>query len=489
MKTFQIAEQGLCKDCREPVLAEAGEEVRCTGCQETYNKAARKEVVRAYRYRLYPDPKRQKEIEEQIELARLIYNRLLEKANNEYQTTGSLKINRSTFDHLLKEAVSENKEFDRLYSQTRQNIYARLQWAYQSFFRRVKEKRAGKKVSVGFPRFRAKGRYASITYPQPSGFGIEKERESTTLRVGKIGRIKVKLHRPIEGVIKTLTIKKEAGEYYAIFSALNEVEPQKFDDQNPVGIDMGLRTFATLSDGRKIPKPNFAREKEKRIAHWQRVIERRQKDSHRRDKAKLKLERELQRINNQTNDFIQKTTTELINAGYTSFAFEDLHIENMLKNHKLSRSINNATWGRFIRVLSYKAEEAGLRVNMVDARNTSQTCSNCGFLHQLALSDRVFYCKHCGYRKDRDINAARNILNRATAGHAESNARGDLVSTLSVRNGHAEPGKREHTPYAISTMSDAEEAHTFKEGEDVTRTLRCQHNKGHRFLVHNSYKF
>ncbi len=412
------------------------------------------DVARAYRYRLYPDSKRQNEIDGQIELARLLYNKLLEKAKNEYQKTKSFEIKKATFNRLLKESVEENAEFNRLYSQVRQNIFVRLRRAYQNSFRRVKERGNGKKVKAGFPRFKAKGRYSSLTYPQ-FGFRIDKN----ALRVTKIGRMKVELHRPIGGAIKTLTLRKEAGQYYATFSTINEIEPPKIKDTNPIGIDVGLETFATLSDGRKIQKPNFARKAEKRLSHWQRVIAKTQKGSHRRGKARLKLEREWLHVNNQTNDFIQKTTTELAESGYTSFAVEDLRIQNMLQNRRLSRSISNAVWSRFIQVLSYKAEEAGMRVVKVDPTGTSQTCSNCGSQNSLEPSDRVFDCR-CGYHEDRDINAARNILNRATAGHAESHARGDRTSTHQ-QDGRVRSLNREHTPYATSTMSNAEEAHVL----------------------------
>ena len=416
------------------------------------------DASRAYRYRLYPDSKRQKEIDEQIELARLLYNRLLEKAKDEYQKTRSFDIKKANFNRFLKEALSENREYGRLYSQTRQNVFVRLQRAYQNFFRRVREKKAGKKVRAGFPRFKAMGRYASLTYPQ-FGFHIDKERKCHMLRVSKIGGMKIELHRPIEGVVKALMIKKEAGDYYATFATVSEIKTPKVADTNPVGIDMGLKTFATLSDGRKITKPNFARKAETHIARWQRIVARREKGSRRRDKAKLQLERSWQTVNNQTKDFAFKAADDLIDSGYTSFAVEGLRIPNMLKNHRLARSIQNASWSRFIQVLSSKAEEAGMGITVVDPMNTSQTCSECGQKYAMSLSDRTFSCD-CGYSADRDINAARNILNRATAGHAGSHARGDSATTVQ-QGSQVGSGKREHTPQEVSTISDAGEAHTL----------------------------
>ena len=416
------------------------------------------DVTKAYRYRLYPDSKRQKEIDEQIDLARLLYNKLLEEMKKAYEKDKSTSPRRSFFNKTLTRLLEEDKEYDRLYSQTRQEIRDRLIRAYQNFFRRVREKKAGKRVRVGFPRFKAKGRYNSLAYPQ-FGFSIDKERKCHMLRMSKIGGVKIELHRRIEGTIKTLTIKREAGQYYAVFSAINEIEPPKVKDTNPVGIDMGLNTFATLSDGRKITKPNFARKAEKHISHWQRIVARRRKGSKRRDRAKLKLEREWQHVNNQSRDFIFKAVDDLIDSGYTSFAVEELHIQNMLQNRRLSRAIQSASWSRFIHVLSFKAEEAGMRVTVVDPRNTTQMCSECGLQNSLSLSDRAFDCG-CGYHADRDVNAARNILNRATAGHAGSHARGDSATTVQQES-QVGSLKREHTPQVTSTNVNVEEAHTL----------------------------
>ncbi len=417
-------------------------------------------ITKAYRYRLYPDAKRQSEVDGQVELARLLYNKLLEKARDEYRKTKSLAIKPSTFNRFLREAKAENKELSGLYSQVQREAYFRLIKAYQNFFRRVRERRAGKRVKAGFPRFRAKDRYNSITYPQ-FGFSVDRERKDVNmLRVSRIGGMRIELHRPIVGNVKTLTIKREAGQYYAIFSTVNGTEPQKVRDANPVGIDMGLETFAALSDGRKITKPDFARKAERRIAKWQRITARRQKGSHRRDKAKRQLERKWQQVNNRAKDFVFKAVDDLIGSGYTSFAVEGLHIQNMLQNHRLARSIQGASWGRFISTLSCKAEEAGMTVTAVDARNTSQECSRCGRLNTLSLSDRTFSCA-CGYVADRDVNAAINILNRATAGQAGSHARGDLASTHSARDGQAGSLKREHTPQVTSTNVNVEEAHSL----------------------------
>jgi putative transposase len=382
------------------------------------------DFIRAYKFRLYPDSKRQSGIDAQLNLSKNLYNKLLEKSKEEYARNKNFGIKRSSFNKMMKDAISENKDFLKIYSQTRQEIRDRVIKAYQNFFRRCREKKNGGKQKAGFPRFKSRDFYRSIIYPQDNGaFSIEKGR----LRVSRIGTMKIELHRQIEGTIKTLTIKKEAGNYYAIFTAIKEAEPQKINDTNPVGIDVGLKTFAVLSDGTKITKPNFRKNQEKHIAKWQRIVARRHKGSKRRQIAKDRMNKEYEVANNQTNDYLHKITDKLVNSGYTSFAVEKLQIQNMVKNRRLAKSINYASWNKFFQLLSYKAESASMKVSEVDPRNTSKICSNCGNIQSMPLSKRIYFCEGCGLQEDRDINASINILNRATAGHAGSHVQGDFV--------------------------------------------------------------
>ena len=380
--------------------------------------------ARAHKFRLYPDSKRQSEIDLQLNLSKNLYNKLLEKSKEEYAKNKGFGIKRSSFNKMMKDAISENRNFLKIYSQTRQEIRDRVIKAYQNFFRRCREKKNGKKQKAGFPRFKSRDFYRSITYPQDNGsFSIEKGR----LRVSRIGTMKIELHRQIEGKIKTMTIKKEAGNYYAIFTAIKEIKPQKIKDTNPVGIDVGLKTFAVLSDGTKITKPNFRKNQEKHIAKWQRIVARRKKGSRRRQIAKERMNREYEVANNQTNDYLHKITDKLVDSGYTSFAVEKLQIQNMVKNRRLAKAINYASWNRFFQLLSYKAESAGVKVTEVDSRNTSKTCSNCGNIQMMPLSKRIYLCEGCGMQEDRDINASINILKRATAGLAGRYVQGDYI--------------------------------------------------------------
>jgi putative transposase len=384
------------------------------------------EVRRAYRYRIYPDAKRQKETELQLTLSKEFYNLLLEKSIKAYKE-GNKTLSLAHLNKFAKE-IEKDKRFLQIYSQVRSEIRYRVLRAYRNFFRRVKEKKSGKRIKVGFPRFKSSDRYRSITYPQDNGsFAIVKKNKKQMLRVSRIGNMQIEMHRPIEGKIKTLTIKKNAGEYYAIFTTIKEIEPLKIEDTNPVGIDMGLNSFVALSDGTKIEKPKFAKNTEKHIAKWQRIIARRHKGSKRREKAKLNLQRKWEHVANQSNNFAHKLSNKLVDSGYTSFAVEKLDINNMVKNHNLAQSIYNASWNRFINMLSYKAESAGMKVIKVDARNTSKQCSNCGNIQDMPLSERTYICNFCGMIMDRDVNASINILKRATLGQRGSHAQGESV--------------------------------------------------------------
>ena len=377
---------------------------------------------KAYKFRIYPDEKRQKEIDERLILAQQFYNKILEKSISSYKDKKA-KISMAQFNKFVKGIIEEDSNYLKLYSQTRCEIEYRLLKAYQNFFRRVKQ---GNK-KPGFPRFRSRDKYKSITYPQDNGsFRIEKG----MLRIARIGRVKIELHRNMEGSVKTMTVKKAANQYYVVFSTEHDTIIQKVQDTNPVGVDMGLTTFAALSDGRKILRPNFTKKNEKHIAKWQRTVARKMKGSKNREKAKIRLEKKWHAVNNQSLDYLNKITNTLVKSGYTSFAMEKLAINNMVKNHKLARSIYGASWSKFKDMLSYKAESAGLKVMEVNARDTTKTCSNCGNVQDMPLGKTIYFCNNCYMEKDKDINASINILKRAREGHSQSNASGDVTATV-----------------------------------------------------------
>lgn len=407
------------------------------------------QIKKSYKLRLYPNEKMKKEVDARIIQAQKLYNHLLEISQLYYKVTNK-KLTKYDMDYLMPYLKKTNPEYNILYSQILSNVADRLSKAYNNFFRRCKEKNNGKNQEVGFPKFKARDRYKSITYPQ-AGFSIEKEKNYYMLRATKIGlhngRIKMRegnyIGEKLDNIkLKTLTIKKIANAYYAIFSTEEDIsEILKVENTNPIGIDVGLKTFATLSDKTTIQKPKFARNKEKKLAHWQRIVARRKKGSKRREKAKLKVQDIWKDINNQNNDFIQKETTKLVNSNiYTSFIMEDLEINNMVKNHRYARSIQESTWGAFRQILSYKAESAGMKVISVPPHYTTQACSRCLNIKEgeekLRIQDRTYHCNVCGLIIDRDENASIVIkrvgmegitLKRARAGQARSHAQGDSV--------------------------------------------------------------
>jgi putative transposase len=277
-----------------------------------------------------------------------------------------------------------------------------------AFFRRITN---GEKP--GYPRFQGRNRYNSFTYPQASNGSVKFV--DGKLKLAKLGTIKIKLHREIEGKIKTCMIKHEGDQWYAIFSVDLGRAPRKVVPQTSVGIDVGLTSVISLSNGEQVNPPKFYRNAEKKLAVQQRRLSKKQKYSNN-WKMQCKVVSKIHRkVANQRKDFNHKLSRDLVND-YDLVVFEDLKIRNMVKNHHLSKSIHDASWGQLIQMTEYKAEEAGKHVELVNPYNTSQTCSNCGNIVKKGLSARIHTCPHCGLVLDRDVNAAINILNLSTVG-------------------------------------------------------------------------
>jgi putative transposase len=289
-----------------------------------------------------------------------------------------------------------------VHSQVLQNVQVRVDLAFKAFFRRVK---AGE-LEVGYPRFKGFGRYDSITYPQ---YGNGVRLDGNTLILSKIGSLKVRVHRPVDGQIKTVTIRRSAsGKWYASLSV--ETSPQPLaPDSSASGIDVGLSSFATLSNGEKIANPRFFREEEKELAKVQRKLSKAEKGTPERARRRKIVSRVHERVAARRNNFAHQESRKLVNR-FGILAFEDLNTNGMLKNHYLAKSIADAAWKQFVEYATSKAEEAGRRVVLVDPRNTSNRCSRCGQKVEKDLSVRVHSCPVCGLVMDRDENAAINIL-------------------------------------------------------------------------------
>jgi len=355
---------------------------------------------RTFRYRLYPSKIQTKTLEEQLEICRGLHNWLLIYAKGYYMDTGKT-ISYLTMQNLLPELKADIPELLRVHSQVLQNIARRIRLGYENFFARRK---AG--LKAGLPRLKKYGRYKSITYPQ-SGFKVDGNR----LLLSKIGSILIRQHREIPAKIKTLTVKRmPSGKWYACFSCNIEVQPREkpFDD---IGIDVGLNSYAILSDGTHIDNPRLYRASEKRLAHLQRGMSRKVRGSRNWVKSKVSVARLHDKIGNRRTDFLHKASRKITDV-YETVYVEDLKIGNMVRNHCLAKSISDAGWGRFIGMIAYKEEESGGQLIKVNPRGTTQMCSRCGEKVEKTLSDRIHECPYCGLVMNRDENAALNILAR-----------------------------------------------------------------------------
>lgn len=356
----------------------------------------------AFKYRLYPNRAQRKAMDFTLERCRLLYNRLLDERILAYKNEGK-SLNYYDQANTFNERKVAIPALGHVHSQVLQDVAKRLEKAFQAFFRRVK---AGEKP--GFPRFKPSSQYDSFTYPQ-GGYKLERNK----LKLSKIGDVKIKLHRPVEGKIKTCTIIQKNGKYYVCLSA--EVTGQQLPDcQEQVGVDLGLRHLAITSDGEMFDTPKYLRKSEKRLKRMQRTVSRKKRRSNRRKKAVRILARIHEHVANQRKDYAHKLSRGLVNR-YGLIAFEDLNTLGMVKNHHLAKSIADAGWYQLVQFTKYKAESAGRIVKQVDPLNTSQHCSHCGEIVQKELKEHIHSCGHCGFVADRDVNAALNILQRATA--------------------------------------------------------------------------
>lgn len=356
-------------------------------------------MQKAYKYRIYPSKAQATKLDATLALCCELYNSGLQERRDAW------RINRTSINYhrqaiQLPEIKEVRPELKTIHSQVLQDVLKRLDKAFDNFLRRAKE-RDGK---AGFPRFRPRSRYDSITYPQ-TGFSIEHGK----LRLSKIGKVKIKLHRPVEGTIKTLTITRSStGKWYACFSV--EVEAQPLPESvETVGIDMGLKSFATLSTGEVIENPRFFRIEEKRLAKAQKKLSAATKGTPERRKARKVVACVHERIANKRRDFAHQLSRYLVSR-FGIIVFEKLNIRGMLKNHSLAKSIADAAWNQTIQFTAYKAESAGRFEVEVNPRGTSNTTFCCGEKVDITLADRVIHCPKCQSVTDRDFNASLNIL-------------------------------------------------------------------------------
>jgi len=375
-------------------------------------------MLKAYKFRLYPNKTTSERMQWVLDRCRELYNAALQERKEAYKYAGK---SLSKFEQMR--SVTEIKadirlEYQDIGSHVLQDVIKRLGKAFDRFFQRVK---VGE--TPGYPRFQGRNRYESFCYPDTSGWKIE----GKILHLTKMGDIKIKLHRSMIGKIKTCTIKREGEHWSVVFACEVKTSSKLADSDESVGIDLGVSHLATLSTGDTIDNPRHVRKGEKKLARLQRSLARKKRGSHRRKKVVKQVAKAHRKVRHQRADFLHKASRHLVNL-YGLMVFEELQPANMSKRAKpkqdasgayllnggsaksgLNKSIQDAGWNQFVQYCSYKAEDAGRTVVQVNPRYTSQICSGCGAIKKKELSERWHSCD-CGTERDRDHNAALNIL-------------------------------------------------------------------------------
>ena len=366
-------------------------------------------MIKTYQYRIYPTFKQAKILLTWLEALRNLYNQGLSWRKEVYNRTGE-SVSWVTQANTLPQLRQTSNTFGMLHIDVLQDVLRRLDKAYQAFFRRVQ---AGE--APGFPRFKGEGRYRSMTFSHLSKKLIRNIRKRMArIVVPKIGHVAIRYHRPLpDGKIKHLTIQRKASGWYANITVEIRDVPE-VEVKTTIGIDVGIESYLTTSDGDKVHNPQYFRESEKKLTKAQRVLSRREKGSARYKEQREHVAKIHEHIANQRRDFRSKTAHRLF-AQCEEVAVEDLKIGNMVKNHHLAKSISDAAWGNFRLTLESKAANAGKQVTKVDPKHTSQRCSGCDSIVAKSLSVRVHDCPDCGLIIDRDHNAAINIKKAAVA--------------------------------------------------------------------------
>ncbi|MEX2720394.1 MAG: RNA-guided endonuclease InsQ/TnpB family protein [Candidatus Wukongarchaeota archaeon] len=354
----------------------------------------------SYKFRLYPDKKQEEKMFEVLDRCRFVYNKMLEGLNKQD------KPNRFELQNSLPELKEKYLELKKVYSKV-------LQYESYRLFSNLRSlaglKKNGKKV--GRLRFKGKGWFKTFTYNQ-SGFKIiETSKRHDLLHLSKIGDIKIRIHRKVEGKIKQVTVKRySSGRWYA-FLCYEQIIPDKKEVEKVVGIDVGIIRYVTDTDGRQIEHPLYLNNSLKSLRRNQRKLSKKKKGSNNYNKQKIKVAKMYEKVKNQRDDFLQKLS-RFYADNYDFIAVEKLNIKGLIRISYNARNVMDSSWRKFAQFLSYKAERAGKTVVEVNPRGTTQECYKCGKEVKKSLAVRIHKCPYCGLEIERDYNSSFVVLKR-----------------------------------------------------------------------------
>ncbi len=352
------------------------------------------------KYRLKPTKSQAHLLESQLEECHLLYNHFLAERKTAYEERKE-SLTYYGQKATLPQLKAACPALRHVHSQVLQDVSMRIDLAFKAFFRRCK---TGEKP--GYPRFRGYGRYDALTFPQ---YGNGCQMVDGVLKLSKVGALRMVQHRPLEGTPKTCTIRRSSpGKWFVTIACDVEATPLPTTGE-AVGIDVGLLAFSTLSTGESTPCPKFLRTDEKDLKRTQRKLSATTKGTPERKKRCNVVGRVHERISNRRTNFTHQESRRIVNR-FDVIAVEDLSVHQMVHNHCLAKSIQDAAWSQCATFLSYKAAWAGRAFVAVNPAYTSQDCSGCGHRQKKTLAERVHACPCCGLTLDRDHNAALNIL-------------------------------------------------------------------------------